>query len=252
LSWGRFYQAQDISELQVQDNVTRFFPAERADHTVLSVEQQWSASQLRLELYHKTYDHLRPRFENLFDPIVLLPELQPDRVAIAPSSARVAGVDLLYAFHSVGPWSGSISYSWAQALDTVNGREVPRSWDQRHAINASLRWSTNRYDVSIADTFHTGWPTTAVIAEPAAGDTIYSIGPRNGARLGTFNSLDFRIARHNEFAGGNLELFIEVTNLLDKKNICCTDYRTSSDQSLQPHSVYWLGMVPSVGMLWRL
>jgi len=252
VSWGRFYQAQDISELQVQDNITRFFPAERADHTVASIEHKWSASQLRVELYHKTYDHLRPRFENLFDPIVLLPELRADRVEVAPSSARVAGLDLLYAVHSSGPWSGSLSYSWSQALDHINGSDVPRSWDQRHAVNALLMGSWRRYDVSIADTFHTGWPTTAVTAEPGANGLTYIIGRRNGARVNTFNSLDVRVARHSEFAGGHLEFFAEVTNLLNRKNLCCTDYRTTlSNDLLDPHAIYWLGAVPSVGVLWR-
>jgi outer membrane cobalamin receptor len=251
LAWGRFFQAQDIGELQVQDNVTHFYPAERADHTVFSVEQRWSASQLRMEAYHKTYDHLRPRFENLFDPIVLLPELRPDRIQIAPSSARVTGVDFLYTVRS-GPWSGSLSYSWSEALDHVDGRDVPRSWDQRHAVNATLTWSSKQYDISIADTFHTGWPTTAVIAEPNAAGVTYTIGPRNGDRVNNFNSFDVRMARHSEFAGGRLELFVEVDNVFNRDNACCTDYRTSpSDDLLHPHTINWLGIVPSAGMLWR-
>ncbi len=32
----------------------------------------------------KDYRHINPRFENIFDPLVLLPEAEFDRVRIAP------------------------------------------------------------------------------------------------------------------------------------------------------------------------
>jgi hypothetical protein len=37
-SWGRFYQAQGINELQVEDGIETFYPAQRADHLILSAE----------------------------------------------------------------------------------------------------------------------------------------------------------------------------------------------------------------------
>ena len=37
----------------------------------------------RVEAYYKDYEELKPRFENLFDPLVVLPELQTDRVEVA-------------------------------------------------------------------------------------------------------------------------------------------------------------------------
>ena len=72
LAWGRFYQTQGIHELQVEDGIDRFFPAQFADHFVIGIDQLLPADiQLRVEAYQKDFSDLRPRFENLFDPLTL-------------------------------------------------------------------------------------------------------------------------------------------------------------------------------------
>ena len=63
-SWGRFFQTQTINELQVEDGVERFYPAQRVDHTILSFDHAINDRlDLRIEAYHKDYDDPRPRFE---------------------------------------------------------------------------------------------------------------------------------------------------------------------------------------------
>ena len=49
---------------------------------------------LRVEAYRKRYSHLRPRFENFLNEVVILPELKPDRIRLAPAQARADGVEL--------------------------------------------------------------------------------------------------------------------------------------------------------------
>jgi hypothetical protein len=62
--------------------------------------------QLRIEGYRKNYRRLSPRFENLFDPLVLLPELEPDRVRLDPSRARSEGIEVLLKVAPIDGWSG--------------------------------------------------------------------------------------------------------------------------------------------------
>jgi outer membrane receptor protein involved in Fe transport len=74
-SWGRFFQSQGINELQVEDGVDRFYQAQHADHAILSVDHAFNKTlSLRVEGYRKYYRRINPRFENLIDPLVLLPE----------------------------------------------------------------------------------------------------------------------------------------------------------------------------------
>lgn len=255
-SWGRFYQAQGINELQVEDGVERFFEAQLADHTILSLERDLPRDVvLRVEAYYKNYDRLRPRYENLFDPLVLLPELEPDRVEVAPGDATVRGVELLLARRADSPWSWWLSYAWSRAVDKLDGQDVARSWDQRHTVNAGLNWRGEHWDLTLADTYHTGWPTTRAQLELVDGEPFVRVGPRNDARFNDFNSLDFRASRRFELERGELVAFFELTNLLARRNECCVEYqvKTRDDGSfyLDEDLDYWPRFIPGLGVLWK-
>jgi len=163
-TWGRFFQSQAINELQVEDGVDRFYGAQHADHLILSLDRALRPGlDLRLEAFRKEYRKINPRFENLFNPLVLLPEIEFDRVMITPSSARAEGIEVLLRWESQGAWRAWFGYTWSQARDSVDGRRVPRSWDQKHAINAGLVWASGPWSVSVTDSFHTGWPITKLM-----------------------------------------------------------------------------------------
>ena len=133
-SWGRYQQFQGIDELQVEDGVEEFSPAQSADHRILGVERDFAAGYtLRVEAYRKDYSDLRTRFESLYDPLSLVPELRWDRVAIAPSSAQAEGVELLLT-------RGRSSLERLVQLRVVARHRRSdggdrRSWDQTHTVN---------------------------------------------------------------------------------------------------------------------
>lgn len=256
-SWGRFYQSQGINELQVEDGVDSFYPAQHAHHAIFSIERTF-AGQLdaRLELYRKDYRQLNPRFENLFDPLVLLPEIQFDRIRIAPDSARVDGAEVWFNWHPDNHWSGWLSYTWSQARDRTAGDDVYRSWDQRHAVSLGIAWTSGPWAATLANSFHTGWPTTqlSLVPDPAPGQSPVVLGPRNALRYDDFNSLDLRVTRTFDLPRGQLDVFIEVTNMASRENPCCTEYRvidTPAGPALESSTDSWLPLVPSMGVLWR-
>lgn len=259
-SWGRYYQSQGIHELQIEDGVTDFFPAQRADHIIAGISRKLGRNHsIRLELFQKDMGDLRPRFENLYDPLALIPELQADRVRIAPSDAQARGLELSInrSGQDLSWWA---SYSLAEVTDTVDGVEVPRSWDQRHAFQAGLTWSTNNWDLSIAGHIRTGWPTTSLSLEKNIGpggetELVAVPGPRNAERISSFSSLDARVSRKFDVGRGTITVFAEVSNLLDKKNICCFDYDLETDENgdevLEYSTDTWLPLLPAVGFLWE-
>ncbi|HEY5807743.1 MAG TPA: TonB-dependent receptor, partial [Povalibacter sp.] len=256
-SWGRFYQSQGINELQVEDGVDRFYPTQHANHAIFSIEHSLpNRLDVRMEFYRKDYRTVNPRFENLFDPLVLLPELEFDRVRIAPETARADGAELWLNWRPNGNWSGWLSYTWSQVQDRVGGEDIYRSWDQRHAASLGVAWVSGPWAVTVADTFHTGWPTTQLsLATLPAPDGALVVGPRNALRYDDFNSLDVRITRTFNLAYGQLDAFVEVTNLASRANPCCTEYRLVQDAAgnavLQSDTDSWLPLVPSIGVLWR-
>ena len=257
-SWGRFYQAQGINELQVEDGIEHFFAAQRADHLILSAEHALANRiRVRLEAYYKDYEELKPRFENLFDPVVLIPELQTDRIQVGATAGSVRGLELLLNRRGAGPWGWWLSYTWSQADDNIDGDEVSRSWDQTHSFNAGLNWISGPWDVTLAGTWHTGWPTTSATLGPAPpGDVPPTvIGERNATRFDAFKSVDLRVAYTFALANSELLTFVEFTNLLAQKNPCCVEYAGRDTgggvYTLDRDRDDWIRFAPNLGVVWR-
>jgi outer membrane receptor protein involved in Fe transport len=256
-SVGRFVQFQGINELQVEDGVDTFYPAQHAYHWILGMDHAFAAGlDLRVETFVKDYRHINPRFENIFDPLVLLPEAEFDRVRIAPDGARASGIEMMARLRPHGSWSGWLSYSWSRAEDHVDGMDVPRSWDQRHAVNLGIVWSKGPWSATLVDSFHTGWPTTVLeVTGVDAGNPQIVLSRRNRARLSDYNTLDFRVTRTFALPRGALDVFIEVNNATSRENACCVKYEVSRNPdgslSYSREEDSWLPLVPSAGVLWR-
>ncbi|MGH2651936.1 MAG: TonB-dependent receptor plug domain-containing protein, partial [Actinomycetota bacterium] len=261
--WGRYYQSQGLHELQVEDGVTGFFPAELAEHYVLGYEREFKRGlTIRADAYLKRMSGLRPRFENLFSPFELLPEFEPDRVEIDPDRAEAKGFDLTVARSAAGPFDWWASYGRSSIEDAIDGQWVPRSWDQPHSLRFGLQYRRgDRWECGLAGFYHTGWPTTSVSAasvqNPDGSTTIVPVlGPRNGERYPDYHRLDARIGRHFRLGPGRLTLFAEVTNLYDRDNVCCVEdveFLPQADGGVlvEREDGLWLQRVPTLGVIWR-
>ena len=79
-------------------------------------------------------------------------------------------------------------------------------------------------------------------------------GPRNATRLESFASIDARVSRNFALPRGTLNVFAEVTNLLNRANHCCTDFEFGPDGAggveLTHEYRDWLPLIPNVGVLW--
>jgi outer membrane receptor protein involved in Fe transport len=255
-SWGRFFQAQAISELQISDGVIEFLAPQRSNHLVASVEYRHPRGvDLRLEAYRKDYRQVRPRFENLLNTFVLLPELKPDRIRVAPETAVAEGAELTLRRAGQPPLGWWLSYSWSSVTDEYAGTEAARSWDQKHSVSAGITWQNVAWDLSLAGTYHTGWPTTEI--ELIATDPIplLAAGPRNTRNLESYYALDVRVARKFRFENaGLLTVFLEVANVLNRTNDCCVEYEVedeSGELALDVSTRPYLPLTPSLGFVWR-
>jgi len=262
VSWGRYHQPQEINELQVEDGIDRFWRAQRADHLIVGLRHLFRRKYaLRVEAFRKDVRHVMPRFENLFDPLGLIPEIQPDRVRLDPERAGSRGFEVSVD-RSDGPWTWWALYVWSEATDRIDGRDERRSWDQRHAFQGGLSWGNEKWDVSVAASVHTGWPLTELMLTEDGvddnGDPIFVAvpGPRNEGRHPTFASLDFRISRRWRLSRGSLLAFFEVVNATNRRNECCLDYDLEEDEAtgelvFERGVDYWLPLLPAVGVLWE-
>jgi len=262
LTWGRYHQSQGIEELQIEDGITAFWPAERSDHFIVGLRRLLPGNlAFRAEAFYKDMSHVRPRFENLYDPLGVIPEFQPDRVAIAPDRAEAAGLELSVD-RSAGRWDWWASYTLARVTDRIDGIDEVRSWDQRHAFQGGVTWSDERWTASVAGSFHSGWPSTELALEsigidPTTGEPEYVAipGPRNAINHNTFASIDVRLSRKFDVRRGSLTAFVEISNVLNRRNMCCRDYDVIDEDdgslALELSYDYWLPILPAVGILWE-
>ncbi|NNF40244.1 MAG: TonB-dependent receptor [Woeseiaceae bacterium] len=261
LSIGRYHQSQALQSLQIEDGIDRYWPAQRADHVIVGLRQLFrNDTSVRLELFQKQIENVRPRFENLYNPLGLIPELQADRVRLDPSEATARGLELS-ADRTVGAWHWWASYAWSKVSDRIAGRDVPRSWDQRHAVQGGFSWHNEAWDFSAAANIHSGWPTTGLVLEEAGIDpdgerlVVAVPGPRNALHVPTFAGVDVRLSRKFKVPRGSLLAFVEISNVFDRRNVCCIDWDIAEDEmgniELENSRDYWTSMLPAIGVLWE-
>ena len=162
----------------------------------------------------------------------------PKRSSIAswsmPHSGRAEGVEMLMQVRQRGAWSGWMSYTWSQVTDRIGNIDVPRSWDQRHAINLGVTWASGPWTATMINSFHSGWPTTLLGADPQTGEPRIDLSERNRSRFADYNSLDLRLTRTFIMPRGALDVFIEASNAFSRENPCCAEYevKQNADGSL--------------------
>jgi outer membrane receptor protein involved in Fe transport len=254
-SWGRLSQTQRPDELQVADGDDAFHRAELAIQTVLSLERELSQlAQLHVELFDKRIRHPRPRYENLLDPIALLPEIEVDRVLLQPSSARAVGAEASLRWRAGPTWSGWANYSWSEATDLINGVTVPRSWEQKHAAAVGVTWRQAPWLWSSDATWHTGWGRNRLYAVSLDPPQLRLL-PLNMRKWPAYFSLDSRLTWAHPIHWGALELFGEVDNLTNHANPCCVDVQFAGESSrplLERTTSVWLPRFALVGATWKL
>ncbi|MEO8561957.1 MAG: TonB-dependent receptor [bacterium] len=229
-AWGRYSQSQALFGLQAEDGVATFSPSERAEQRVVGLEQALPFGLTgRVEAYERRRTRSRSEFVNVGGDILLFPELSWDRVRVDRDGGRDRGLELQASRGNGQRTDWSVSYALASSRDSIGGRMVPRSMDQRHAVHAdwSLKPTSNAWRLSVGGVWHSGWPTTpTLVAVDTLADTPsrFSIhvdrtpGELNTLRLRAYHRIDARWTRYFDTPRGRVSIFGEVYNLLGTVN----------------------------------
>jgi hypothetical protein len=186
--------------------------------------------------------------------MVLLPELGPDRVRLAPNSAETAGIELSARRAFSRGFEASAAYALSRTTDDMYGRDVPRSWDQPHAVTVDMAWRHETFSTSLLVGWHSGWPRTPVRVVPGAPGlpAYFEVGARNSARWGNYLSADLRISQVVPIAYGELTLWVDAANVTDRTNDCCTGFSPGQPGSVPAtNTKTWLSRIVNAGFSWR-
>lgn len=253
LDAGRYRQPQEIQELQAADGVSRYTQPQSADHFIAGIHWQTNSGwEFQGDLYRKHYHETRLRFENVYNPFVLIPEIEPDRVRLEPDRARARGVDAEVRYRWSDPASLTLRYGYLDAEDRIDGQWLPRRWSQRHTATAIAQWQGPRTTASIAVTWHSGWRGAAVPESLPAGATLDITDVLSGAELDDYLSIDIGLRRTWTLRRLTVTGFAGVTNLTDRDNVAGIEYdpeqedgEITFDESVE----YVLPRIPSIGVL---
>lgn len=271
-AWGRFFQSQRPYELEVEDGESALHEAELSEHWVLGYEALLRENPLgldavRAEVFRREIDDPRPRYENLLEPLNFFPEVEPDRVRIAPERSRTEGIELLVRGSRGERFDWWLAYSWARAEDRLPAslpgaaETVPRALDQPHTVALDLNFRLPReWNLNLAWRFHSGWPTTPVearfVSDPEDPEEELELtavfGPLRSERLPDYHRLDLRASRSWRTRSGRWTLFFDVQNVYDRRNLAGFDLALEEDEGtveLEPER--WPGLFPSVGFVWE-
>jgi hypothetical protein len=186
---------------------------------------------------------VRPYFDNLLDTLSLVPDLQPDRVRIAPHGSEAAGIEISLRRRlsaSLEAW-GAYTYSRVSD-DFATTDDVPRSWDQPHALTLGAGWTARPWTAALVLSRHSGWPHTPWTYTPATASAPASlvIGSRNQVRWEDYFSADLSGSWTHVFAHNELSLWFELTNATGRQNECCVHLvspaHTDNESLTEPNS----------------
>lgn len=255
LSIGEATQTERPDELLVADGEPQFHGVQRALQGVLGIEQRFEGfGVLRLEAYRKNIRSPSPRYENLFDPVALLPELEVDRRRVAPTDSHLYGIEASLRWRAGESWSGWFNYTWSEASDKFDGFEIPRSWNQPHALVAGVAWSRARWQLSANLTGHSGWARNVLLDSPGSPLDL-ALSPRNAQRWPPFVSLDLRASWRRVLSRGALRLSGELINAANRGNECCEQVfveRGSGTAVLAADRRDWLPRYVMLSAAWEL
>lgn len=238
-SWGKFSQAQGIHELDLSDGISVFQRPQKAKHLVLSYQQSFGNIDFRVEGYEKETHDTNLYFENLTDPISLVPELQVDRSLVAPSNVTARGVEISIS-GQYGENEFWLNYTRSEVEERISGSSVSRSSDQKHAANLGWSREFGNWQFAMESSYHSGWPTTELVQDPN-GNVPRPV--RNDRRLPHYLTVDIKSSRQWELRNKSLRMEIGITNLLNRDNQVGTEYKLANGQ-LKPSKSYSIPIAP--------
>jgi hypothetical protein len=133
---------------------------------------------------------------------------------------RSKGVDLLVHRRAARGLTGWLSYSWAHTdvIDTATGERFDGDFDQRHTINVFLLQRLSyRSNVSVKYRLGSNVPLVGYFAGTTTALVLSD--RRNQVRLPWYSRLDLRANRTFTLSQKRLTLFVEVVNVLGRRNL---------------------------------
>lgn len=252
-AWGYYYQSPIYRQLKSSASSDTNTQSQLAIHYVLGLDHSIFFSdeannflKLKIEGYYKDYRNLISSFFGTFE------RLTYSGYNDATGSAK--GIDL-YAVLSVPSFYCWLSYGLLYAnedklTDAIG--EYPRYTDQRHTLSfissldlgAALSFSLKGY-------YGSGFPYTPRTAVNNNGTWEWKSERIHSAHLPAYKRVDVRISKDFIFANLSLNVFLDVSNVFNFKNVQNFEYKTPGFSKPVREEVPLWPILPSLGIRYK-
>ena len=160
---------------------------------------------------------------------------------VTPSDGYAYGLEL-FAQKMSGRLSGWLAYTFSVSRKSMNSifyeeeEEYYNSWDRTHSFSALGNYIfNNKWDMNWKLSLQSGQAYTPIIGYynqilPEGPDEVYRTipGTRNSARYSPYSRLDLGIVYHTKLFGSKMDIYAQVINVLNRKNIFRKSYNVGS------------------------
>jgi hypothetical protein len=145
------------------------------------------------------------------------------------------------------PWYGLLSTSLARAeFASLEGQPRTGQYDTRLIVTLGAGYRLNRsWEIGAKWRLASGLPTTPYFETgPNEGRLDFS-RYNEGQRLPTFHALDVRVDRRWSFPGIQFEMYLDIQNLYNRKNVSGVRWNFNDQQVEANESI---GILPTIGI----
>jgi|GEM_PF-739259 outer membrane receptor protein involved in Fe transport len=243
-AWGIYsqfpsYEALAESNFLPDLSANKDLRPELSRHIIGGVDLRFGRISTRIEGYEKA----------MWDLIV--PDPANPSIPVNSGRGRAYGLEISAEIKDLPdfPLSGWFGYSYAVTKRFIGDEEYIPQYDQRHTANAFINFRvTKRMSLGAILSYGSGLPYTPLSGrryDEVLGRWVPIWGKPYSARLPYYLRLDLRIALRLSSKAGSLEIYGDLINALDRKNVY--SYRWNEDYT-ERIPIYMFPRMPLLGI----
>lgn len=252
-AWGYFYQSPNYRQLMYSSPSASNTGSQLAIHYLFGLEHLIYLSEdlsnqlkFRLEGYYKNYKKLISSYFGTFERLTY--SRQIDAVGHASGFDFYVSLDLPNFYC----W---LSYSYLTAKENKssdNLGEYPRYTDQTHTIAFVSDYILGAgWEVNLRAFYGSGFPYTPKTAVKNNGIWEWKSAEIHSAYLPAYRRIDMRINKNFTFGSSQLIIFLDISNVLNFKNVQGYEYKTPGAAKPEAEEVLLWPIIPSFGVRYK-
>jgi outer membrane receptor for ferrienterochelin and colicin len=244
MAWGLFYKSPVMKQIKYSYSTSANTKSQQAIHYLIGLERKYDTKTVKIEAYYKKYNDLIPLRRTANGEIIY-----DNKENCNEGYAK--GIDLEYIV-SKKHYDFWLNYSLGEAKERQKGTSdyYSRYTDQTHTLSTflSLKLSKRR-ELDIKLTYGSGYAYQLKFLDQLNKRWITGEKITTG-HLPYYASLDLRYTKYFRLKYGTLQLFADIMNVLDRKNILGHQYSFDSMGSPWEEDYKFLGILPTIGIMY--